>query len=220
MDKELLNKQAQHWEKTFSKKSEMFGVSPSVAATKARDIFKKKGYTKILEIGAGQGRDTFFFAENGFNVHALDYSQAGINNITQNAKKLGLSNLITATHHDIRKSLPYKNTTFDACFSHMLYCMALTKKDLKYLSGELYKVLKTGGINIYTARNTQDGDYKNGFHVGENLYENDGFIVHFFSHQTIKEISDGFKIINIEKFEEGKFPRKLFIVTLKKVLVK
>ena len=32
----------------------------------------------------------------------------------------------------------------------------------------------------------------------------------------INQFSEGFEIINIEKFEEGKFPRKLFKVTLKK----
>ena len=53
---------------------------------------------------------------------------------------------------------------------------------------------------------------KNGIHRGEDLYENDGFIVHFFSKDKVNELSNGFKVLDIEKFEEGKFPRKLFIV--------
>ena len=71
-------------------------------------------------------------------------------------------------------------------------------------------------MNIYTVRHTGDGDYKNGIYIGENLYENDGFIVHFFSEEKVKQIVDGFNIVNLEKFEEGKFPRKLFRVILKK----
>ena len=62
-----------------------------------------------------------------------------------------------------------------------------------------------------------DADYKNGTHIGEDLYENDGFIIHFFSKDKVNEISEGFEILDIEKFEEGKFPRKLFKVVLKKV---
>ena len=46
------------------------------------------------------------------------------------------------------------------------------------------------------------------------MYENDGFIVHFFSEEKIKNLSNGFDILEIEKFEEGTFPRKLFKVTL------
>ena len=74
----------------------------------------------------------------------------------------------------------------------------------------------SNGFNVYTVRHTKDGDYKNGIYRGEDLYENDGFIVHFFSEEKVKKLSQGFKIISIENFEEGSFPRKLFCVTLKK----
>ena len=70
---------------------------------------------------------------------------------------------------------------------------------------------------LKSKRHTENGDYKNGIHRGEDLYENDGFIVHFFSKEKVKQLSNGFDIVNIENFEEGKFPRKLFHVTLKKV---
>ena len=94
--------------------------------------------------------------------------------------------------------------------------MALTTMELKFLNSEICRILKPNGMNIYTVRSTGDGDYKNGIHIGEDLYENDGFIVHFFSEEKVKKITDGFNIIDIEKFEEGKFPRKLFRVILKK----
>ena len=98
----------------------------------------------------------------------------------------------------------------------MLYCMALSTEEIKNLNNEICRVLKPNGINIYTVRHIEDGDYKNGIHIGENLYENDGFIVHFFSEEKIKDLLEGFNIIEIEKFEEGKFPRKLFKVVLEK----
>tara|TARA_B110000196_G_scaffold66507_1_gene56207 strand:- start:212 stop:499 length:288 start_codon:yes stop_codon:yes gene_type:complete len=94
--------------------------------------------------------------------------------------------------------------------------MALSIAELKYLNVEICRILKSGGINVYTVRHTEDGDYKNGTHIGEDLYENDGFIVHFFSKEKVKKITDGFSIRSIENFEEGKFPRKLFKVILKK----
>ena len=99
----------------------------------------------------------------------------------------------------------------------MLYCMALSNFDLENLNNEICRILKPGGINIYTVRHTGDGDYKNGIHRGEDLYENDGFIVHFFSKEKVKRLSKGFEVLDIEKFEEGKFPRKLFIVKNKKI---
>ena len=99
----------------------------------------------------------------------------------------------------------------------MLYCMALSNSQIENLNNEICRILKPGGINIYTVRHTDDGDYKNGIHIGEDLYENDGFIVHFFSKEKVNKLSKGFKILSIEKFEEGTFPRKLFLVKNKKI---
>ena len=217
MDKKILDKQAQHWENTFINRPETFGVSPSAAAIKAAETFNKEGVTNILELGAGQGRDTLFFAQKGFHIQVLDYSQTGLDNIIKKAKTLGVDKLITGKIHDVRDSLPFTDEKIGGCFSHMLYCMALTTKELKFLSDEIHRVLKNGGVNIYTVRHTGDGDYKNGIHRGEDLYESGGFIVHFFSKEKVKQLSNGFDIVNIENFEEGKFPRKLFRVTLKKV---
>ena len=126
-------------------------------------------------------------------------------------------NLISAKNFDIREKLPFDDNSIEACFSHMLYCMALSDLDLENLNNEIYRVLKPEGLNIYTVRHTGDSDYKNGVHIGEDLYQNDGFIVHFFSKDKINQISKGFQVLEVENFEECKYPIKLFKVILKKV---
>ena len=212
MDKKKLDQQSQHWEASFLSKPEMFGLEPSSASINALKLFKENNIKNIVELGAGLGRDTLYFAKNSIFVEALDYSKSSIQSITNKAIKLNLKNFINPKICDVRKKLPFKDNSIEGCFSHMLYCMALSNFDLENLNNEICRILKPGGINIYTARNTEDGDYKNGNHIGEDLYENDGFIVHFFSKEKVKKLSKGFKILDIEKFEEGKFPRKLFIV--------
>ena len=216
MDKKILNQQSQYWEKNFLNKPEMFGLGPSKAAVNTLKTFKEQNIKKIIEFGAGLGRDTLFFAKNLIHITALDYSPSAIKIINKKAEKNKLSNLISTKIFDVRKKLPFENNSIKACFSHMLYCMALSTFDLENLNNEICRILKPGGINIYTVRHSGDDDYKNGVHVGENLYKNDGFIVHFFSEEKVRKLSDGFDIVNIEKFEEGTFPRKLFKVTLKK----
>ena len=195
----------------------MFGLEPSLAAKKAFRLFKEKNITNILELGAGLGRDTIYFAKNFISVEALDYSKVSIENILDKSRKLNLTNFIKPKVFDVRKRLPFENNSIEACFSHMLYCMALFNTDLKHLNNEICRVLKPGGINIYTVRNNEDADYKNGIYRGENLYENDGFIVHFFSKEKINQLLEGFEVLSIEKFEEGKFPRKLFLVKNRKL---
>ena len=195
----------------------MFGLEPSVAAKKSIKLFKEKNIKNIIELGAGLGRDTIFFAENSLKVNVLDYSPSAVKIINDKSKKNNLLNFISTKVFDIRKKLPFKDNSIDGCFSHMLYCMALSMSELENLNKEIHRILKPGGINIYTVRHTEDGDYKNGTHIGEDLYENDGFIVHFFSKEKVNQLTKGFEVLNIEKFEEGKFPRKLFLVKNKKI---
>ena len=178
----------------------MFGLEPSIAATEALKSFKKQNIKNIVELGAGLGRDTIFFAKNSIYVEALDYSKASIENITNKSIKLNLKKFIKLKFFDVRKKLPFKENSIQGCFSHMLYCMAFSNSELENLNKEIHRILKPGGINIYTVRHTEDGDYKNGIHRGENLYENDGFIVHFFSKEKVNQLTKGFEVLNIEKF--------------------
>jgi len=217
LDQEKLDQQSQHWELNFSSKPEMFGLEPSEPAKTSLKIFKEKKIDKIVELGAGLGRDTIFFARNSIHVTALDYSPTGIKIINQKVQKQKLSNNISTKIFDIRQKLPFKDNSIDACFSHMLYCMALTNIELENLNNEICRILKPNGINIYTVRHTNDGDYKKGIHRGEDLYENDGFIVHFFSKDKVNSLLKGFENLRIENFEEGSFPRKLFLVQNRKV---
>ena len=216
MDKKLLNLQSQHWESNFSSKPEMFGFEPSYSAKKALETFKKNNITNIIELGAGLGRDTIFFAQNGIYVHAIDYSLSATNIIKKRSKENNLDTLIKVENYDIRKKLNCDNENFQACYSHMLFCMALTNQDLKDLNQEIFRVLKKDGFNIYTVRNHMDGDFKKGMHRGEDMYEMNGFIVHYFSENKIKSLLNGFINISIENFDEGSFPRKLSLVINKK----
>jgi len=216
LDKKVLDQQSQYWENNFLSKPEMFGLEPSIAAINTLKIFKEGNIKKIVELGAGLGRDTIFFAKNSINVLALDYSPTAIKIINKKISENKLSNFISTKIFDVRQKLPFEDNSIEASFSHMLYCMALSTTELKNLNSEIFRILKPGGINIYTVRHTEDGDYKNGIYRGEDLYENNGFIVHFFSEEKVRKINNGFAVINIEKFEEGKFPRKLFRVILKK----
>ena len=121
MDTKVLNQQSQHWEKNFSNKPEMFGLEPSISAKKALNFFKEKKINNIIELGAGLGRDSIFFAKNNIKIQALDYSYSGIEIINNKIKKDNLSNYISTKLFDVREKLPFKDNSVDACYSHMLY---------------------------------------------------------------------------------------------------
>lgn len=213
---DILNLQHQQWDDTFSRKSNFFGTEPSEPARIATEMFKQEGKRKILELGCGQGRDTLFFAANSFQVDATDYAESAIQVIHEKAQAAGLSQSITAHQHDVRHPLPFEAGSFDACYSHMLYCMALTTSELEFLFMEVRRVLRPEGLNIYTVRHTRDPHYGTGIHRGEDMYEVGGFIVHFFSREKVEQLAEGYEIVSVHEFEEASLPRKLFRVTLRK----
>lgn len=214
--KDILEGQRTHWDANFSQKPEMFGGEPSDPALKAAELFKREGKTNLLELGGGQGRDTLFFAREGFHVTVLDYSQAAIEAIIAKAGASALTDQITALRHDVREPLPFDDNVFGCCYSHMLFCMALTTPQLEHLSDEVRRVLKPGGLHVYTVRHTKDAHYGTGIHQGEDMYEVGGFIVHFFSPEKVRQLARGSEIVSMDEFEEGGLPRKLFRVTMRK----
>jgi len=217
LDKKLLNQQSQHWEKSFSSKPGMFGSEPSYSAKIALENFKKNNIKHIIELGAGLGRDTIYFAKNSIKVTALDCSPTAIKIIKDKSSNLRLSDFINVQTHDLRQKLNFKDNSFEGCYSHMLYCMAFTYSELENLNNEICRVLKKDSLNIYTARNYRDADYKKGIYHGEDLYEMNGYIVHYFSDEKIKKLLTGFKNLSINHFDEGSFPRKLSLVINQKI---
>ncbi len=211
-----LDAQRRHWDAAFGANPEMFGSAPSDPARKAAEVLRAHGKMSLLELGCGQGRDSLFFARHGSHVTALDYSQVAIDNLANEAASADLTPFVTACRHDVREPLPFEANSFDASFSHMLFCMVLTSAELERLAEEIRGVLRPGGLNVYTVRHTGDPHYRTGIHRGEDMYEVGGFIVHFFSLEKVHALARGYEILSIDSFEEGGLPRKLYRVTLRK----
>ena len=196
----------------------MFGAAPSDSARAALALFEDTGRHTVLELGGGQGRDTLFFASHGLSVTVVDYAAAAIDAIAAKASARGLDDRVTAVRHDVSEPLPFSDRTFDACYSHMLFCIALREADLQRLAADVWRALKPGGLHIYTVRHTGDAHYRAGIHRGEDMYEVGGFTVHFFDRDKIRRLAAGYELLAIDEFEEGRLPRKLFRVTLRKPL--
>lgn len=215
-DRKVLNAQCEHWEGMLAKNAEMFGAEGSEPARKAAEAFRKADVLKLLELGGGQGRDTLFFAREGFGVTVLDYAESGVAAIRGKAEAAELEGCVRAIRHDVRDLLPFDEGIFDGCFSHMLFCMAMTTRELKALAAEIRRVLRPGGLCVYTVRHTGDAHYGTGVNKGEDMYEHDGFIVHFFSREKVEALAEGYELVEVEEFEEGDLPRKLWRVTMRR----
>ena len=187
-----LDGQQEHWERSLAAKPGLFGDAPSEPCRWAVPTLRAEGAARLLELGCGPGRDTLFLARSGFRVTAVDYAEVALGLLMEKARALGLDSLITPLRHDVREPLPFEDESFDGCYSHMLFCMALTTPELEGLSREVWRVLRPGGLCIYTVRHTKDPWYGTGAARGEDLYEVGGFIVHFFTREKVAHLAHGY----------------------------
>ena len=211
----LLYGQRDHWAATFSANPDMYGTDPSEPAVAAATRFARAGITDVVELGAGQGRDTLYLARRGFHVHALDYAPGAVETIRAKAEAAGATELVRADRHDVRDPLPLADRSVGACYSHMLFRMALTTPELQRLAEEVRRVVRPGGLVVYTARTTEDAHFGAGIPRGEDMYEHGGFIVHFFGRALVERLAHGFELLDVGELTEGQLPRRLCQVTMR-----
>ena len=77
------------WSKVYKSDSTFFGEEPSNFTLLCCNHMKTNNVKKVLELGAGHGRDTTLFASKGSEVEALDYSVTAIEILDKIANEKG-----------------------------------------------------------------------------------------------------------------------------------
>ena len=99
----------------------------------------------------------FCFQRYQYDRHRLP-SEVAINTLSKIAteNKLQLTTMI----HNPLEGISFDNSYFDAIYSHMFFNMRFTEDQLKYLFIEVNRVLKIGGLNLFSVRSDNDAMYK------------------------------------------------------------
>ncbi|MFI8388544.1 class I SAM-dependent methyltransferase [Streptomyces sp. NPDC085540] len=212
-DDELAAVQRAHWQQTYGDHRGMYGEEPSEPAVRAAAVFGATGAREVLELGAGHGRDALYFARQGFSVLATDFSPVGLEQLSEAAAAHGVAVRVATEVHDVREPLPLRDASVDAVFAHMLLCMALSTQEIHALVAEVRRVLRPGGVFVYTVRHTGDAHYQAGTGHGDDIWEHGGFAVHFFPRELVDALAEGWTLDEVAAFEEGGLPRRLWRVT-------
>jgi len=208
--------QREHWQATFEANPDMYGTDPSQSGAYAVELLNREHVREVLELGAGQGRDTLAFLRAGLQVTALDYAPQALASIHQAAAAAGLAGRLVTLVHDVRQPLRLPDASVDAVYSHMLFNMALSTAQLLTLAAEVRRVLRPGGLHVYTVRHTGDAHYGVGTDHGDGMFESGGFIVHFFDRALVDRLAVGYATLDLTAFEEGDLPRRLWRITLRR----
>jgi tellurite methyltransferase len=99
---------SKYYEEKYASEDLFWGRHPS---TLARIFFERhlpEAHEKMLDAGCGEGRDTVFFAQAGYNVTAFDASAAGVQKTRARLASLGLqANVLQADVNEFRLAETY-----------------------------------------------------------------------------------------------------------------
>jgi SAM-dependent methyltransferase len=149
-------------------------------------LLQKEGKLSLLEIGAGTGKDSKFFQENGMDVTCIDLSAE----MVKFCRQKGLSAQIMDMAH-----LEFTNESFDVIytFNSLLH---IPKNELPLVLENIKRVLKPNGLfhlGVYGSENEFEGVWD------EDSYIPKRFFV-FYSDEHIQEIATHyFELISFEK---------------------
>lgn len=133
----------------------------------AVEVFNKKGYKDVLDLGCGTGRHTYFMADRGFNVHACDISDAGLKITKELIQDAGLEN-VEYSIQDMY-SLTFKDNLYDAILCIWVQGHGI-KEEVEKGIKELYRVLKEGGTVITDFVTIEDSTYGIGTEIAPKTF--------------------------------------------------
>lgn len=138
------------FEKEYAANLSYWGDEPSAIV---RDYASRLHRYTVLDIGAGDGRNTLYLASLGFTVSALDISKQGLQNITTKASQRGLEANIDTIHEDITTyELPTKYDNVITNFALHFVGSAAIDQCMQKIADHTH----SGGLNIVSDF-TRDG---------------------------------------------------------------
>jgi len=185
----------EYWRKQHIKYSTYDWITkPTIFAEQILKLLPKNG--KLIDLGAGQGQDSSFFAKNNFQVTSTDFTQDALD-ISKNRHhnlKINYKNV------DLTKSLPFDDSSFDIVYSH-LALHYFDGKTTKKLFDEIHRILKKGGIFAAFVNTINDPEVAKSKKIEEEYFLSPvGIKKRFFSLKYFRRlIGDEYQIIILDE---------------------
>ena len=170
------------YDRLYSESESLFGERPEKIV---EDILRYRSKGRVMEMGAGQGRNSVYLAEHGFNVSAMDISTVGIATIKRLAEEKGLS--IDARVGDLRSLEAGENFDIFVCTYVLQH---LGREEGPEIIRMIQEKTNAGGLNAISVF-TKEGD----------LYREEPPLDNFYP--ALGELRELYRGWNILEYEES-----------------
>ena len=185
----------EYWEKRFKKEPMLWGVEPSISAIHACELFSKENVKSILIPGSGYGRNSKFFSSAGFNVSAIEISEAAHNKALEFDTK---TDSINCSILDIEPNGKF----YDAIFCFNILHLFL-EKERKIIVDKISSLLNSNGFIYNVVCSEKDIGFGKGKMIELNTFESKpNRPVHYFTHRDLKDHFNSFHIIDSGTIDE------------------
>lgn len=217
MNHNIFRQQQDEWDKKWSKITKL--LTETEYAKEALQYLKDKKCRTFLDLGCGDGKDSVFFAQNGYDVIAIDFSSASLNLLKERLKNLSIDNL-KYVKQDIA-NLDLKSESFDVIYAN-LSLHYFDDKTTSVIFDNLYNILKNGGYLFVRCKSTDDFLYGKGEELEKDVYIEGGKVRHFFSAKYLEVKLSNFDLLDIEteKSEHIMMDKKVVISSFVKAIAK
>lgn len=133
---------ANQWEEIFKSAGHVL-PEPALRVMEFAALLKERGATSVLDLGCGTGRHVVYLRKSGFHVAGFDYAPTGLELTRDWLQKEHLeADLILG---DMRRSLPFRDDSFDALLSTQVIHHARLAAVLA-TAGEIQRLVCRGGM--------------------------------------------------------------------------
>jgi tellurite methyltransferase len=173
-----------------------WGVGPSSTARIFLQMFPLYEGKTLIDIGCGEGRDSIFFARNGYRVRGFDFSTAGVKKSIARANELNLSiDFFQADINEYRLDKPY-----DAVFaSGALHYIPQGLRE--EIISNYKRFTNPGGVHAFMVpiykpflpKNPQDDPLEQDWISGEILTHYHDWKIEYFTEEILDDRDSGYK---------------------------
>lgn len=111
---------------------------------------------KVVDIGSGKGRNSVFFAEQGFEVYGLEYIELAVETARQLAKNKRVNNKVIFKLAEVDHNWEFDDNFFDVAIDSFSSIDIETKEGREKCRDEMYRTLKKGGYALVTVCSAND----------------------------------------------------------------
>jgi SAM-dependent methyltransferase len=130
---------------------------PSHGLLKAIDAgYINSDGSNLLDLGCGNGRNSFYLASQGFDVTSVDFSNEALELVRQRLKS---DKYLKLQSYDLSTDIPFDDETFDYVLDSYFHCHFVNIDIWTHILQEIHRTLKTGGTLISIQLSTSDEYY-------------------------------------------------------------